>query len=170
MTILRTDRTIVDYINSDDAAFFVRLANSPGWLKYIGDRSISDVGDARLYLENVFMQCYRDNGFGYYVVKTHEHLPLGICGFLKKPELDNPDFGFALLPDYYGQGFAYESSNAVFEYGIRTFGFTVLDAVVSPDNQRSIRLLEKLAFSRYGNVREDMGYDSLLLYRWRIKT
>ena len=167
MQILQTERTIIDTITLDDAEFFVSLVNSPEWLRFIGDRSVSNVADARHYLETGFLRCYRENGFGYYLVRTVDRTPIGICGFLKKTYLDNVDFGFALHPDWYGQGYGFESANAVFNYGIRSYAFKIVDAVTSPDNIRSKRLLSKLGFTREGTVDAKDGISEAELYRWR---
>ena len=152
MQILRTERTIIETITLNDAEFFVSLVNSPGWLRFIGNREVNDADDARRYLQTGFLKCYDENGFGYYLVKTLDRTPIGICGFLKKSNLENADFGFALHPDWFGQGLGLESATAVLAYGIRTYSFTVLDAVTSPDNVRSKRLLERLGFIRIGAI------------------
>ncbi len=168
MNLIETKRTIIELITLDDAPFFVSLVNSPDWLRYIGDRNVMSNDDACQYLQNGFLRSYVDNGFGYYIVKiASNHVPIGICGFLKKPKLDNPDFGFAFLPDYYGQGYAIESCRAVLDYGIWSFDFSVLDAVTMPDNKPSIRLLEKLGFHHQGIWSADTVDDELRLYRWQ---
>ena len=164
MQILRTERTIIETIQLTDAEFFVSLVNSADWLRFIGDRKVNDVEDARRYLLAGFLKCYDENAFGYYLVRTLALTPIGICGFLKKAHLENVDFGFALLPDWYGLGLGYEAAKAVLDYGIRTFSFSVLDAVTSPDNVRSKRLLEKLGFNRIG---ESGNIENAELYRWR---
>ena len=98
----------------NDAAFFADLVNSPDWLRYIGDRGVTSINDASRFLRDGFLRSYEDNDFGYYLVKTaRERVPIGICGFLRKPMLEHPDFGFALLPAYQGRGLAYESCRAV---------------------------------------------------------
>ena len=168
MNVAKTARTIINYNTLDDASFFLTLANSPDWLRYIGERIVTNVQDACQYLENGLLQFYSDNRYGYYVVRTAlDRVPIGICGFLKRQSLENPDFGFAFLPEYYGQGFAIESCRAVLEFGIGTFGFSVLDAVTSLENVRSIRLLEKLGLLQYGTVDGDNSEDQLTLYRWQ---
>ena len=113
------------------------------------------------------MKCYNENGFGYYLVKILDRTPIGICGFLKKANLENVDFGFALHPDWFGLGLGYESATAVLNYGIRTYSFIVLDAVTSPDNVRSKRLLDRLGFNRIGAIG---NIENTELYRWRIES
>ena len=98
---------------------------------------------------------YSENKFGYYLVRTKNlEDTIGICGFLKKPTLGNPDFGFAFLLEHSGQGYALESCSAVFSYWIRQFNFLSVDAVTTTGNYRSIRLLEKLKFQQVGTIDE----------------
>lgn len=168
MKLPETDRTIINSITQDDAPFIFELVNSPDWVRFIGDRNVSNVDDACNYLRNGFLQSCADNGFGYYVARLKpDLLPIGIGGFLKKPNLENPDFGFALLPNYFRQGLALEYSRAILAYGIQKFGFRVLDAVTTLDNHRSIRLLEKLDFKEHGIIKSETGGNDLRLFRWR---
>lgn len=171
-SILETERTVVNRITLDDAAFFVELLNSKGYLNYIGDRGVSDLASSRRYIRNKLLSSYAEHDFGYYLVNLKSGIaPIGICGFLKKPILDNPDFGFAFLPAYGNQGLGYESAVAVFQYGIDKFEFSVIDALTREDNARSISLLSKLGFRRVGTSNsfpeEEVQVD---LYRWIEET
>lgn len=167
MKILQTERTIIEKIGLDDAEFFVALVNTPDWLNYIGDRNVKTVEDSKQFLRNGFLRSYEQNRFGYYIVKTLDRVPIGICGFLKKPHLKNVDFGFAFLPKYCGIGYGFESAMAILEYGVKTFLFSELDAITSADNSRSQRLLNKLNFVLH-NADFDVGDTvPVHLYRWQ---
>ena len=165
--ILKTERTVVERVALSDASFFFKLMNSPGWRRFIGDRGLADVEAARGVVCDAYLKVYAEHGFGYYVIRdTNDRAPMGIAGFLKKPTLSNPDFGFAMLPEYQGQGLAGEACAAILDFGIRTFGFPALDAVTQPDNLKSIRLLEQLDFRAAGRLESETEGDALLLYRW----
>ena len=147
MRVLETERTIVRWMTADDAAFILQLVNDPDWLRYIGDRGVRTLDDARAYLEKGPIDMYRRLGFGTYVVVLKETGALmGSCGLVKRDGLDDVDIGFAFLPEHRGQGYALESADAVRNYAIVTLGLKRLVAIVSPANQPSIRLLEKLGF------------------------
>ena len=166
--LLKTERTIIDTITLDDAEFIVALVNTPGWLRFIGNPDVSDVNDAKKYLKSGFLRCYRENGYGYYLIRALDHRPIGICGFLKKEHLEYADFGFALHDDWYGRGLGLESAEAVLNYGIEHYQFTVLDAVTSPLNVRSKRLLSKLGFIQQGSISQPGCNEESDLFRWRI--
>ena len=161
--ILRTERTFVRTIDILDAPFFIKLLNTGPWKEFIADRRVDSTPQAEEYLKNGFLKSYNENGFGYYLISNREKQDVGIVGFLKKPYLENPDFGFALLPEFFGQGLAYEASGAVLNWGVQEFRFPVLDAVTKQENVSSIKLLEKLEFKLEGEI--DENNESLLVYR-----
>ena len=147
MKVLETARLALRWLESDDAAFMLQLLNEPSWLRYIGDKGVRTVEDARHYIENGPVAMYRRLGFGLYLVELKESgEPIGICGLIKRESLEDVDLGFAFLPTFWGKGFAFESAAAVMGYGRRAFGMSRLLAVTSPDNHASVALLEKLGF------------------------
>ena len=147
MTVLETDRLVLRRLTLDDAEFVLGLVNEPSWLQYIGDRGVRTLDDARAFLTTGPLEMYARLGFGLYLVELRDaRLPIGICGVLKREALDDPDIGFAFLPGYWGQGYAFESASAVLAYARSTLGFARVLAITSPDNYRSIKLLEKMGF------------------------
>jgi RimJ/RimL family protein N-acetyltransferase len=67
-----------------------------------------------------------------------------MCGFTKKDALPYPDIGYALLPRFWSKGYAVEAASAVMSYGSRVLGIRRIVAVVNPDNEGSILVLEKI--------------------------
>ena len=147
-TILETDRLIVRRLTLDDAAFILELVNDPDWLRFIGDRHVHSLEEARTYLQNGPLAMYDRSGFGLYAVMLKgSDLPIGMCGLIKREGLIDVDLGFAYLPQYRAQGYGFEAAAAVMAYGRRTFGLKRMVAITSLDNVRSIQLLEKLGFA-----------------------
>ena len=70
-----------------------------------------------------------------------------MCGLLKRDSLPDADVGYAFLPAFWGQGFAYEATAATLRHGARKFGLTRVLGVVSEGNSGSIRVLEKLGMT-----------------------
>src|SRR5437868_3605288 len=97
VVILETERLVVREMTEDDADFVFALLNSPGFLKYIGDRGLRSVDDARTFIETRYRQSYRDNGYGLYTVELRsDATPIGICGFVRRDTLPGPDLGFEI--------------------------------------------------------------------------
>lgn len=142
---LSTIRTQLLPLSEQDAGFILQLATRPDFKRFIADHNLQDEADALAYLQRGFIRCQREQGFGYFRIRHHEQ-DIGICGFLKKPELENPDFGFALLPEFYGQGLAEEASRCALADGISRFKFQAVDAVTLVSNYPSRKLLNRLGF------------------------
>lgn len=148
MKVLETNRLILRRLSVDDDAFILELVNDPLWLRFIGDRGVRTLTDARDYILKGPMAMYERVGFGLYLVeRKSDGVPLGICGLIKRDALDDVDIGFAFLPEYRAQGYAYESAAAVLAYGRSVLGLKRIVAITSPDNDRSVQLLEKLGFT-----------------------
>lgn len=147
MKILETERTILRKVTTDDAEFILDLLNQPSFIKYIGDRNVRSVDEAREYIESRFLASYENHGFGLYAVELKtERTPIGICGFVKRDSLPDADIGFAFLAQFEKQGYGFETADAMMTYGRNVLNLERVLAIVSQGNESSCRLLEKLGF------------------------
>jgi len=156
MKILETERLILRELTASDDAFVLDLLNQPSFIKYIGDRQVRNLDDARSFIENRYRASYREHGYGLYAVELKPEIQdpkspiqnpvIGMCGFVRRDTLPDADIGFAFLPQFERRGYAYESAAAVMEYGRQTLGLTRVLAITTTDNESSGRLLGKLGF------------------------
>ncbi len=146
--ILHTDRLSLRQLRPQDAAFIVELLNDPAFLRNIGDRGVRTLDDAKQYLSAGPLASYAQFGFGLSRVSLlADDSAIGLCGLLKRPALDDVDLGFAFLPAWRRQGYAFEISAALLAQSRRRFGLERVVAIVNPDNASSIRLLLQLGFA-----------------------
>jgi RimJ/RimL family protein N-acetyltransferase len=163
--ILETERTVIREVVEADAAFVLDLLNQPSFLKYIGDRGVRNLADAREFLETRYRQSYRDFGYGLYVVELKETgAAAGLCGFVKRDTLPDPDIGFAFLPQFWSQGYAHEAAAAVMKYGRDILGLTRILAITTQDNETSGRLLAKIGFKFDGLIKMPTDENELKLF------
>lgn len=147
MKILETDRLRLRRLSPDDAEFIFELVNDPAWLRYIGDKNVRTLDDARGYILKGPVEMYHRLGFGLYLTELKDNaVPVGICGLIKRDTLEDVDIGFAFLPEFRAKGYAHESAAATMAYGRDVLGLKRIVAITTPDNDASIRLLEKLGF------------------------
>jgi RimJ/RimL family protein N-acetyltransferase len=145
LTLLETERLVLRRLTTDDAEFILDLLNQPSFLRYIGDKEVRNVADAIQYIQTGPIASYERFGFGLYLVELKENgESIGMCGLLKRDSLPDVDVGFAFLPRYWSRGYALESAGAVMNYGREVLGLRRIVAITSPDNDASIRLLEKI--------------------------
>ena len=147
MTVLETDRLVLRHLTTHDAEFILRLVNEPSFIANIGDRGIRSLEGASTYLLDGPIKSYAAHGHGLYLLALKQSLePIGVCGLLKRAEFDDVDVGYALLPEFWSQGFASEAVSAVLQFASTSLGAPRTLGLVSPENVRSIKLLEKLGF------------------------
>jgi len=148
MNVLETERLILRRFVVEDAQFVLNLVNEPSFLRYIGDKKIRTLDDARQYILNGPVASYERHGFGLCLVELREsHAPIGMCGLLKREELPEPDIGFALLPEFWNKGFAFEAAAAVLRDARERLGLQRVLAITSLDNEASIKVLQRLGFT-----------------------
>ena len=166
MPISETNRLLISKLNLNDAKFFLELVNTPNWLKYIGDRKLKTIQDSKSYLKKGTLKSYADYGFGFYKLQLKEigKRPIGICGLVKREQLEDVDIGFALLPEYEGKGFGYEASVEILKLAKVKFNLNRIVAITLPANTSSIKLLEKLGLSFEKKINPFEDGKELLLF------
>jgi RimJ/RimL family protein N-acetyltransferase len=114
MEVCQTKRLKIRHFNEDDAGFILKLLNEESFIKNIGDKKVRCAEDAINYLRNGPVANYKKFGFGLNLVSLKDsNTPIGMCGLLKRNELEHPDLGYALLSEYCSKGYAQEASISV---------------------------------------------------------
>lgn len=146
MNVIETERLTLREMSEQDAGFVLDLLNDPSFIRFIADRGVRDLAAAARYIEERFIASYREHGFGLWLVETKEAgEAAGMCGLLRRGEpVPGVEVGYAFLPRFRARGYAHEAAAAAKAYARDTLGLRRLYAVVNPDNDASIRLLEKL--------------------------
>jgi len=158
VTVLETERLLLRYLSSEDAEFILELLNEPSFIRNIGDRGVRTIEDANSYIVNGSVASYAKNGFGLYLVKLKEtNESIGMCGLIRRDTLEDVDIGYAFLPKFWSKGYAVESAQAVKEYAKNVIGLDRIVAITDPENEGSIRVLEKigLKFEKMVKLSED---------------
>ncbi|MEO7966229.1 MAG: GNAT family N-acetyltransferase [Gemmatimonadaceae bacterium] len=154
MDAIETPRLVLRRLTEEDAPFINVLLNQPSFIENIGDRGVRSTDDAVNYLRQGPMASYARHGFGLLLTSLRaDGTPIGICGILKRDTLEDPDIGYALIPEFWGAGYAREAAEAVIDEARRLFNFRRIVATTSLDNVSSIRVLEKMGFRFDGVIR-----------------
>jgi [ribosomal protein S5]-alanine N-acetyltransferase len=144
---LTTDRLTLRPTTLADAPFMLRLLNSPSWIEFIGDRNVHTIGATENYLCSRLVGKCKGIGTGMYtVLRQKDNMPVGTCTLIQRDYLDNADIGYALLPEYEGNGYAFEATKALLDYATNELNYQKLVAITLTNHQGSIRLLKKLGF------------------------
>lgn len=145
--MLETERLALIQLSDRDAEFIRGLLNEPSFLRYIGDRGVKTVDDARRYIREGPVAGYELYGYGLLRVGLRgDGRPIGMCGVLKRDTLPEPDLGFSFLPAWWSKGYALEAATAVMRHARTVLHLGRVLAITTPDNEPSMRLLGRLGF------------------------
>ena len=170
MTVLETPRLSLRQLEAADASFMLALLNEPSYLLNIGDRGVRDLEGAERYIESRWRASYVQHGFGLWLVReraTGE--AVGLAGLVRRDGLDDVDIGYAFLPAYWGRGYAIEAARGVLAHARDVVGLGRLVAIVSPGNEPSIRVLEKLGMASERTLRLPGGSSDVELYGMALR-
>ncbi|KRD31589.1 GCN5 family acetyltransferase [Lysobacter sp. Root916] len=163
--MIETQRLTLDELAPPDADFIVELLNDPAFLANIGDRGVRDHADALRYIANGPAASYAKHGFGLWLVRDKvSGERLGLSGLLQRDTLPDADIGYAFLPQYRGQGYAVEACTAVIAHAREPLRLPRVLAIVSPGNEASTRVLEKIGLRYQRRMRLSEDAEELLLY------
>jgi ribosomal-protein-alanine N-acetyltransferase len=139
----KTNRLFLSWLNLADAAFIIELFNTEGWIKFIGDRNIKTKDDCKKYIQKTI----QNPNINYWVVKLNpKKVSIGLISFIKRDYLDHHDIGFALLPNFSHQGYAFEAAEVVLNDLLKDPNHKTILSTTVTDNMNSIKLIEKLGF------------------------
>lgn len=159
MNPVNTARLIIREFNHKDTGFIIKLLNEPIVIENISDKGVRNTQDALNYLNEGPIASYDKFGFGLWMVELKpdnqitnnplvNHLtPIGMCGLIKRDELEEVDIGYAFLPEYGGKGYAEEAAEATLKKATSEFQLRKVVAITKVGNQPSEKLLIKLGFN-----------------------
>lgn len=164
--VFETKRLTLRPTSLDDASFIFELVNTPKWLHNIGDRKVYSTDAAKAYIQEKMLGQLERLGFGNYtVIRKADNVKMGTCGLYDREGLEEVDIGFAFLPEFEGQGYAFEAANKIKDAAFEEFKLTAISAITTKDNNSSQRLLDKLGFSPAGTKVLPGDDEELLLYK-----
>lgn len=146
--IIETERLILrEIVPSDDERLFI-LDSDPEVHKYLGTKPLTDIQQAREYIELIRQQ-YIDFGIGRWaVIEKKSNLLIGWSGLkFFNTSLNNHinfyELGYRLIPDFWGKGYATESAKAWVDYGFTTFDTNEIIGITDILNYDSKKTLKK---------------------------
>ena len=165
MQVIQTRRLNLRWLAESDAEFIFDLLNQPSWLKFIGDRGVCNLDDARAYIKTGPLAMINSYGFGLYLTEiAASRTPIGLCGLLKREALTDVEIGFAFHPDFWGEGYANEAALACMNYARDNLQLERIVAITVPSNDASIRLLKTIGMQYEKQISLGNSSEVLQLY------
>jgi len=146
MSVIETKRLTLRELDCGDAPFILRLLNEEPFLRFIGDKGVRTLADAREYILKGPVDSYRRFGLGLYLTSLRDTgSPIGICGLVKRNAL--PTSTWVCLP---GRTLLQRLRHRSRGGGPRArdagLHLDRIVAITAPNNGGSIAVLEKIGF------------------------
>jgi len=145
--ILATERlTLRQLLITDEQEIFT-LRSDREINKYL-DRQVSKtVDDARNFINMVNENIHKNDSIYWAITLRDRNILVGtICLFGFSDEDNKCEIGYEILTNFQGQGIMSEAAKKVIDFAVNTIKVQKIEAFLHKDNQRSIKLLEKLSF------------------------
>ena len=150
---LETERLVLRGFRRDDLDAHAATLENPAVTRYLTGEAFSREDAWRRLMMAVGQ--WPLLGYGYWAVTLKDGGRLiGQCGFADfqramEPDISGePEMGWIFDPSVHGQGIAFEACAAALAWAESNIGADSYPAIISPDNEPSIRLAGRLGFER----------------------
>lgn len=147
---IETPRLILREMMPEDEAGMFELDSDPAVHKYLGNRPITRIEEARSGIEYIRKQ-YKENGIGRWAVELKETGEfMGWCGlkFINDMEINGQtniyDVGYRFIQRFWGKGYGYEAAQVSLDYGFEELGLKRIIGISDQGNIGSQRILTKI--------------------------
>ena len=144
---LNTDRLLLRQLKNSDVEEIFALRSNEENAKHLDRPLATKLEDAEAFIQRVNTQTAANNLVFWGLVPIGQTKIIGtICLWQINNGDASAEIGYELHPDFHGQRFMQEAIPPVIEYGFKEMQLQLINANVSPQNLKSIKLLEKYNF------------------------
>lgn len=168
--ILETQRLILRPVTREDAEDMFEYASDVRVTSMTRFEPHRTLEDSRQAIETVFLtRVERGWPAAFALVDKKTNKMIGTCDFWPVSNVEKTfEMGYALNPEYWGQGLMTEAGRAVIHYAFRSYGVDRLELKHVKENKLSQSVALKLGFTQEGIKRQAAktvyGMDDLVIY------
>jgi ribosomal-protein-alanine N-acetyltransferase len=152
--VVRGPTVSLRYLVPDDAPALFALASDPEVTRFFSWGPYRDESEPRAFIERLTREREAGERLELGIVTNDGDRPIGLTGFSDFVRRDRrATLGTWLGRDHWGSGANTESKALVLSLGFRHLGLHRATALVSPENRRSLRALERIGFWTEGTLR-----------------
>ena len=153
---METERLLLRELRHSDAPTLLEIHGNPQVMLWMGTNALKDLEDAHHKVSRFLAG--RDAivpSIRWGLERKSDGQLLGTCGvFNWAKEWKKCMLGYELGMNAQGQGYMYESLNAILPWVFDHFKLHRIEALIHPDNLASFKLAHKLGFKIEGTLRE----------------
>ncbi|MGA9531507.1 MAG: GNAT family N-acetyltransferase [Anaerolineales bacterium] len=151
--VLETERLILRQPKLSDADDVFVFSSDPVVQKYNAEPT-TERSEAEEIIRSYNSEYERTEGVIWGITLSGVDTVIGMIGFHYWSVHNRATLGYDLAHEFWGRGIGSEAARRVLRFGFGNMGLNRIEAPTIEDNHESVRLLEKLGFTREGIRRE----------------
>ncbi|MBK7629319.1 MAG: GNAT family N-acetyltransferase [Ignavibacteriales bacterium] len=157
---LETERLFLTEFMLSDSEELFKMRSDKKILKYLDREPHKSIEESELMISEMIKTYKNKDGINWIIKKKDSLNVIGYIGYLRMRIGDvRAEIGYAMKPEYWGNGFMSEAMAKVIDFGFKVFCLHSIEANVNPANLSSIKLLEKFGFKREAFFHEDYFFN-----------
>jgi RimJ/RimL family protein N-acetyltransferase len=146
--VIETERLRLRRVTAGDLEELIAIHADPDIERFMGT---FDEDTATDWVDRV-EQCWREHGYGRVAITDRATgRLLGRTGLQYFEQFAETELGWTLRRDAWGRGYATEAARACADWAFRDFEFPYLTSLIEPDNERSIKIADRLGMTPLRN-------------------
>lgn len=161
---LQTERLLLRRIELSDAPALYKLRADDHVIKYLDRAKPESINEIYSLIKTIQDETNKNNSVNWAITIKGDTRLIGTIGFWRlQKEHFRAETGYMLFPEFEGKGLMHEALSIVLQYGFMKMNLHSIEANCNPENNRSIKLLEKHNFIREGFFKENYYYNGKFL-------
>jgi len=161
---LETDRLFLMEFKLSDAEEIFKMRSDEKVQRYLDRDPHKSVEESEAMIDGMIKSYNNKEAINWIIRKKDTKDVIGYIGYWRLIKQNvRAEIGYALKPEFWGNGYMSEAFSNVITFGFNEFCLHSIEANVNPANASSIKLLEKFGFKREAFFREDYFYNGKFL-------
>lgn len=147
--LLKTERFVLRQLTMNDIHEVFALRSDDKVNEFLDRPKANNLEDARKFIDKITTVISSNESVYWVIVPKNEKQLIGTIGFWNiSKENYSAEIGYELLPEHTGKGIMQEVITKIIEFGFSSMKLRAIEAFLSADNQKSVKLLERNNFKR----------------------
>ena len=157
---LYTERLVLRQLRLTDDNEIMVLRSDEKILQFLTISKCNSLAEAKEFIEKINNYIKNNESIYWGITEKNSETIIGtICLWNISKENFRAEIGYVLHPDFHGRGFMSEALDVVLEYGFNKMKLHSIEAHVHPDNNSSIKLLQKKGFTKEAFFKENVFFN-----------
>jgi ribosomal-protein-alanine N-acetyltransferase len=153
--VVTTEKLTLRQIRENDKHEILNIRSNPQLMHFIPRPMCANLEEAVTLIETMNESIAKNEMINWAITIIGEDTLIGMVGYFRmQKEHYRAEIGYILHGDYHGKGIMAEAVHGALKYGFNEMKLHTTEAVISPENIASQKLIEKCGFVREAHFKE----------------